>query len=361
MNSSQQSCPFCAGSMITDPQFFVGRREELDIITSRLVNAQPTSINVVGERRIGKSSLLYHFFQTYEQRVQGAGKNPGNYVVVYLSLQAAQCRKESSFYQAVAQALLNRPVVQTNPALATPLQAGTLDRQRFSAAIEAWQVENVLPVLCLDKFEELLAKPDQFTDNFYDNLRSLMDRNALMLVIASYRNLDVYKRKYRFLSSFFNLGQVLPVGGITEAEATDLMRLPEHKIPGATAALSPERQKLGLAWGERHPLLLQLAGLWLWEAQQHSRPDEWARQKFEQEAQRVPQSGVTMRRLKRPVHLLLWLPMKLGQMARFVGDKLDDTSNLIAGTVILIVAILVVLKVVPFEELLQRVKNAVGG
>jgi len=347
--------------MITDPQFFVGRREELDIITSRLVNDQPTSINVVGERRIGKSSLLYHFFQTYEQRVQGAGKNPGNYVVVYLSLQAAQCRKETSFYQAVAQALIHRPVVQGNPALVAPLQAGTLDRNGFSTAIEAWQAQKVLPVLCLDKFEELLAKPDQFTDDFYDNLRSLMDRNALMLVIASYRNLDVYKHKYRFLSSFFNLGQVLPVGGITETEATDLMRLPEHKIPGATAALSPERQQLGLAWGGRHPLLLQLAGLWLWEAQKQNRPDEWARQKFELEAQRVPHSGVTMRRLKRPVRLLGWLPMKLGRMARFVGDKLDDTSNLIAGTFILIVAILVVLKIVPFEELLQRVKNAVGG
>jgi len=36
-------------------------------------------------------------------------------------------------------------------------------------------------------------------------------------------------------------------------------------------------------------------------------------------------------------------------MARLVGDKLDDTSNLIAGTVILIVAILVILKIVPFE------------
>jgi hypothetical protein len=49
-----------------------------------------------------------------------------------------------------------------------------------------------------------------------------------------------------------------------------------------------------------------------------------------------------MWRLKRP---LLWLPMKLGRMVRFVGDKLDDTSSLISGTVILIVAILVIFKV----------------
>ncbi|MFP4102819.1 ATP-binding protein [Coleofasciculus sp.] len=347
--------------MITNPQFFVGRQEELDRITARMVNDQPTSINIVGEPRIGKSSLLYHFFQTYEQRVQGAGKNPDNYVVVYLSLQGASCRQETSFYQAVAQVLLKRPVVQGNPGLVTPLQGGTLDRQGFSVAIEEWQAQNVLPVLCLDKFEELLAKPDEFTDDFYDNLRSLMDCNALMLVVASYERLDIYQQKYRLLSNFFNLGHVSPLGGMTEAEAMDLMRLPAHKIAGATAALSPERQQLGLAWGGRHPLLLQLAGCWLWEAQKYSRPDEWARQKFELEAQRVPHSGVTMRRLNRPVRLLVWLPMKLGRMARFVGDKLDDTSNLIAGTVILIVAILVVLKVVPFEELLQRIKNAVGG
>lgn len=68
-----------------------------------------------------------------------------------------------------------------------------------------------------------------------------------------------------------------------------------------------------------------------------------------------------MRRLKRPVRLLLWLPMKLGRMARFVGDKLDDTSSSISETVILIVAILVIFKVLQFEELLKQIKRVAGG
>ncbi|MBE9148069.1 ATP-binding protein [Coleofasciculus sp. LEGE 07092] len=347
--------------MIIDPKFFVGRREELDFITSRMTAAQPTSINVVGERQIGKSSLLYHFFQTYEQRVQRYGKNPGNYVVVYLSLQDAHCRQEVNFYQAVAQKLLNRPVVQANPALTAPLQSASLDRQSFSAAINAWKAENVLPVVCLDKFEKLLHKPQEFNDEFYDNLRSLMDRNALMLVVASYRNLDIYRRQYRFLSSFFNLGHVLPLGGMTEAEATELVRLPETKIAGATAALSLERQKLGLDWGKRHPFLLQLAGCWLWEAQQQNRPHGWARQKFEQEAQGVSQSGVAVRWWQRPMQLLLWLPLGLRRIAGAIGNRSDDISNLLSGTLILIMVILALLQVVPAEELLKRLKDALEG
>ena len=72
-------CPFIAGPMITDPRLFVGRRRAL----SRLAHMvqQPVSANVIGERRIGKSSLLYHFFQTWELRV----KRPNCYCVAYIN------------------------------------------------------------------------------------------------------------------------------------------------------------------------------------------------------------------------------------------------------------------------------------
>lgn len=72
--SSLPACPFIAGSMITNPRLFVGRKDELHSITTLMTGAQPTSINLIGQRRIGKSSLLYHFFQTWEQRVQDAPK-----------------------------------------------------------------------------------------------------------------------------------------------------------------------------------------------------------------------------------------------------------------------------------------------
>ncbi|NEO34494.1 MAG: ATP-binding protein [Symploca sp. SIO3C6] len=361
MNTSLPPCPFIAGSMITDSKFFVGRREELDFITSRMTAAQPTSINVLGEWRIGKSSLLYHFCQTYEQRVQRYGKSPSDYVAIYLSLQDAQCRQEANFYRAIAKALLKRASVQNNPALSVPLNGGSLDRQTFSAAMDVWKIEKVLPVLCLDKFEELFENAEEFNNQFYDNLRSLMDRNALMLVIASYKRLDVYSRQHRLTSSFFNLGNILPLKGLTEMEATDLVRLPETKVPGTQAALSENRQKLALEWGGRHPYLLQLAGRCLWDAKQRDETVDWAKKQFQQEKQRLPQRRFNPRRLILPLRLLLWLPLNLGRLARMIGNFVDDTGNLITGAFILIAIILVWFGALNWSELQKLLKDALSG
>jgi len=50
--------PFTNRGVITNEQDFIGREEQLGEIIERL-RTLPSS-SVVGERRIGKSSLLYH-------------------------------------------------------------------------------------------------------------------------------------------------------------------------------------------------------------------------------------------------------------------------------------------------------------
>jgi hypothetical protein len=209
-SGSPASCPFVAGSKIEDSWRFVGRTDELHAIASRMSGVQPTSVNVVGDKRIGKSSLLYHFCQTWEQRVP----EPSRYVVVSLSLQDADCHTEEGFYQAVAEALLNR-VSGWKLGLRNPLKAKPLHRQAFSDAIKQWKPQGVLPVLCLDDFESLLKRTEEFDNGFYDNLRSLMNDNALMLVVASRKELSVYGSEYRFVSQFFNLGHVLKLREVT--------------------------------------------------------------------------------------------------------------------------------------------------
>ncbi|MEP0749605.1 TniB family NTP-binding protein [Coleofasciculus sp. FACHB-501] len=189
----------------------VGRKDELHAIASRMSGVQPTSVNVVGDKRIGKSSLLFHFSQTWEQRVSDSSR----YVVIYLSLQDADCHTEKGFYQAVAEALVNRVSGWKLGHLRNPLKAKLLHRQAFSDAIKQWKQQGVLPVLCLDDFESLLKRTEEFDNGFYDNLRSLMDDNALMLVVASRKPLSVYGSEYRFVSQFFNLGHVLKLVELT--------------------------------------------------------------------------------------------------------------------------------------------------
>ncbi len=284
MTSSLPSSPFVAGSKITDPRFFVGRKQELHAITSRMVEVQPVSINVVGRRRIGKSSLLYHFFQTYEQRVS----QPTRYVVIYLSLQDARCQREDGLYQAVARQLWHNLTVQRNPALVEPLKVKPFNRSAFGAAMGQYKRLGVLPVLCLDEFGPLFRHPEEFNNGFFDNLRSLMESGVLMLVVASHRRLDFYQRRHKLTSAFFKLWQVLPLNELTEEEANVLVGLPASAIAGTTAALSSQEQQLVRQWGGRHPYLLQVAATLLYEAHQLGQDVSWAKAEFQKEARRVP-------------------------------------------------------------------------
>lgn len=77
---------FTFGPMITDPDRFIGRRAELEIITTRLNGSQPQGMAVVGPRRIGKSSLLHYL---YRPRAQEALRCAPNQQVIYVSIRSS--------------------------------------------------------------------------------------------------------------------------------------------------------------------------------------------------------------------------------------------------------------------------------
>ncbi|BAS56596.1 MULTISPECIES: nSTAND1 domain-containing NTPase [Leptolyngbya] len=310
--------------MLTERKFFVGRRDQIRFILSRMTNDQPTSVNVVGDRRVGKSSLLYHIYQSYEEQVTAYGRRAEEFVVVYLSLRDGNCRKPEDFYQAVADQLLQRQRVLSNPILAQPLQQSQLNGSKFFRAMDAWKQAKVLPVVCLDNFEELLDPESQFDDGFYDNLRALQGRSEIMLIIASRRKLREYKQKGR-TSEFFNVSQTEVLQDLSESEAQDLVRLPDTQNP----ALSEERQQLALKWADRHPYLLQLAALYLWEARQFDKSNEWAQRRFEEDARGVP-------RRVNPARMVFMGIGRLGQWGQQLGDTADDWGNFLKGMVTLV-------------------------
>ncbi len=284
MTSSLPPSPFAAGTKITDPRFFVGRKEELQIMTARMTAMPPISINIVGRRRIGKSSLLYHFFQTYQQRVSA----PTRYIVIYLSLQDSRCQREDGLYQAVAWELWQNHTVMQNAALIEPLRVKPFNRLAFSAAMGHYKKLGVLPVLCLDEFGPLFRHPEQFDQGFFDNLRSLMESGVLMLIVASHRKLNFYQHRHKIRSNFFKLWEVIMLGELTPQEAQALVCLPASKITGTTPTLTIQEQELAMQWGKRHPYLLQLAAISLYKARQLGRDESWAKTKFNKEARRVP-------------------------------------------------------------------------
>ena len=292
--------PFFAAGVITESRYFVGRRDELAFLTARM--KQATSVNVVGKPKIGKSSLLYHFANTYEQRVP---EESDRYAAAYLSLEEARCRSEEDFYRAVAQEFLRLPKVRGSlfplpgqNRLRSAFENRTLDRAGFAAAVLEWKDRSVLPVLCLDEFEKLFDNTRAFDDGFYDGLRSLVGQSALMLVVASRLPLGRYSRKHKLTSRFFNTGRILSLQGLTEGEADELARKPDLHEP----FLGEGDRKIVLEWGDRHPYLLQLAGSCLAETGARDR----AREEFDRQAAEVL-AGEGERQRLRMLKPLWWI------------------------------------------------------
>lgn len=353
--SSYNDPPFIAGGIISNPRYFVGYEVQLDTITIRATSIAPTSINIVGDRRIGKSSLLYHFCQTYEQRVESRNKKSQNFLAVYVTLQQSQCWRKSGFYQVIAESLSeqwkkklsfidkNKPQIKQ---LIDNLDSPNLQSTDFEEIILMFQRISILPIICLDKIETLFEYTKEFNIGFYDHLRSLMDRNALMLVISSYQTLGIYSKKHQLTSTFFNLGHTEILEGFSDNEARDLVRLPKSKVSHLPEALAENKQKIALQWGNKHPYLLQLACLCLWDAQQLNRDLEWAEKKFKERKANINSYTKVVANIRnfcrQILKHLLRLPIYITRRAEYIGNKVGQIIAIGIGLVFILLVILAI-------------------
>ncbi|WP_293305157.1 AAA-like domain-containing protein [Microcoleus sp. PH2017_22_RUC_O_B] len=325
--------------MLKNPDAFVGREEELRFIESQMTGPQPTSVNIVGKHKIGKSSLLWRFYQKNRDLSRHADRR---YAVIYLSFQDGECQTENSFYQAVALELSKVRVIQAKPSLVTAFSAANWERSTFAKAIRLCEQQNILPVLCIDKFEALFQDSyrEQFEEGFYDNLHSLINNSAMMLVLVSIEPIDFYRQQYKLTSSFFNVGSECLLQEFSEAEAEALVTLPRSGGP----ALTEKNQQLALHWGERHPVRLQLAAKYLWEAQQNRKDVKWAKQKFQDQVRAVLQLQARPKRPQKLWHSVRWLvwdvPLWAGNLTKNFGLKFDEIFTWLIGLIVIIVLIM---------------------
>jgi hypothetical protein len=353
---SPVDCPFLAGPAITDPRFFVGRQESLKILCDRLTGAQPISINIVGRHRTGKSSLLLHFVNTYRQRVE----NPDRFMVVYLSLQSAACDSQEKFYRAITKAFLgNIPsgaTAEIQQELQIRLREQDWEQLKFNDLIQYLKEQSILPVLCVDNFEELLERQEKFPNDFYDNLRFLIDSNYLMLIMASCERLDDYSRTKRITSDFFNIFQSHNLNeGLTQTEAEELVAFKNS----SGKQLKYELQQKALTWGKQEPYLLQLAAQTLWEVEVSDKTLESASKNFKEQAKRVnfqPKSPL--------LSILYKFISAVGQGCLWFVQNFENNKKFLFGLFVLLVLFFIVLSLayrLPIVDLIKAIAKKLFG
>lgn len=218
--SSGKANPFDPFNPALPPRFF-GREAELLRLEASLTDRN--GISIVGDWRIGKSSLL----RAWEQKARALGRT-----VVLLDGQGA----EGASIAALVGKIIGRPAPESADAAADGLKAW----------VET-QPTGLAPVLLIDELDGLVPSIDP---RFFERLREMLDR--LALTVASRRPVDLLYRELGLTSPFHNRLKVLHLGLLDSAAAEALLTLGDE--------LDGPDKDLVRHWAGRHPFHGQLLG-----------------------------------------------------------------------------------------------------
>jgi len=126
-----------------------------------------------------------------------------------------------------------------------------------------------LPVLLMDEFEKLVAKPvkkddpPRFTDDCFNALRAFANAHKLCLVTSSQHTLRELTEKEGLTSPLWNIFMVQPLGEFTVSDLVDEVTLFLTQYWTGELQPTPEEQAFLISYCSRHPLVMQVVSFWV--------------------------------------------------------------------------------------------------
>ncbi len=214
------------------PPHFVGRDNLLRQLEEALDKRE--SISLVGDRRIGKTSILL----TWQQQVQSRWPKR---VVIFLDGQGQPANSLSVFINKI-----------TN-------KQGVDDAEGAADILSAWadvikSQTQFPPLVLVDEAEDFI---EHFPERFFERLRGMLGR--VVWIFATHQEIDIVYKKYHTNTSPFENRLTLKWLGLLEPEAAaKIIRW---------GRFSAEEAQLLREWAGLHPFYLQLLGRHLQDAE----------------------------------------------------------------------------------------------
>ena len=255
--------PFTYGNPISGPERFFGRQREVEQVFSRLRNREAESSSIVGERRVGKTSLLHYLAHPEVRRKFGV--DSPHYVFIYTDLQMvdATMTPDRLIRRLMRQLALQAPDEDMRRAAEELRQAETIDNFAMADLFDVVDMKNLHVVLLLDEFEKVTTNAN-FGPDFFYGLRSLAIQHNLTLITSSRSELIELTHSEVIKSSpFFNIFANINVRLFTEKEALQLI---STSTDGTGVRFSESETALLFRIAGFHPFFLQAACHFLFES-----------------------------------------------------------------------------------------------
>lgn len=249
---SSKRNPFLNRVMIRSRQEFVGRDKEVRRIYSRIDASHPQSVSIVGERRIGKSTLLNFIYNKNNRREFMT--NSADSLFVYLDFQ----RMADFTVDRFVQFLFGVLELESGRSLGLDESCGL---EALRDAVKKIHDSGKRIIILMDEFEVITGN-ERFEADFFSFLRSLANSYRVAYVTSSCDELQQLCHNQDISDSpFFNIFSNLPLRAFTPEEARRLV------------VEQSEREGLPLeAWADRiiglagcFPIFVQIASSALFE------------------------------------------------------------------------------------------------
>jgi len=221
--------PFVFGNPIdvSDPivgRLFCGRDSYIEQIVGRLKTMQSTS--VVGERRIGKTSLLCYLSDPSEMAKRGL--TPDQHVFLYFSFEGTQNITPTRFWENMLEVLSEQiedeEITAEIETIQQQKEINAFDVQRLFRRIKR---KKIRIVFLFDEFDYVTQTVNLDVD-FFSSLRNLVSRPtqfSLVLVTSSWRKLSEISHSGVAGSPFFNIFATVSLKPFNESDACQLIHV----------------------------------------------------------------------------------------------------------------------------------------
>jgi len=248
--------PYTNRGTIRNPQEFYGRRREIRRIYSRISSSHPQCISIIGERKIGKSSLLY--FINHEDARKKWLKDSEKYVFLLVDLQERTGEMSfSAFFQIVFRMLMEQLDDSLIPAsLIEEAQTEARFYESFKSIVSNIQEKGLKLIILFDEFGTITGS-DNFDSAFFSFLRSIANNYECAYITTSREKLQNLCRDADISESpFFNIFTPVPLGQLDEEEALSLILTPSSQLG---VKFDERETEFVLSVAGYHPLFIQMA------------------------------------------------------------------------------------------------------
>jgi len=255
------SNPFTFGNPINEPERFIGRKAEIRQILNRLLSSAHESTSIIGERRIGKTSLLYYL--SNPEIAEAHGLMSDQFCLFYVDFQGLTDITPQRFWQRVLGKMAKSICDDSlKPVIESVIKQNKFDLFDLEDVFEKTQDHGLTVVLFMDEFE-YVTQNQNFKSDFFGGLRALAIHHGVALVPATRRELaDLCHSEEIKGSPFFNIFANVVLRPFSRAEVNELLDTYSN-----ASGQSFDQADRDFIWnlGGGYPLFVQMAGYYLVE------------------------------------------------------------------------------------------------